>query len=42
MGKAFCMFMDMDKMVGPDFESGLAGMKSVVESQAAPAHAAAQ
>ena len=29
--KAFCLFMDMDKMVGGDFEKGLANMKSVVE-----------
>ena len=41
MGKLFCMFMDMDKLVGSDFEKGLAGMKSVVESQPAPAHAMA-
>jgi hypothetical protein len=32
IGKAFCMVMDMDKMVGGDFEKGLANMKSVVES----------
>ena len=41
MGKAFCMFMNMDRLVGTDFEKGLAGMKTVAESQAAPAHAAA-
>ncbi len=41
MGKLFCMFMDMDKMVGGDFEKGLAGMTKVAESQVAPAHAAA-
>jgi hypothetical protein len=35
------MFMDMDKLVGSDFEKGLASMKQVAESQAAPAHAAA-
>ncbi len=29
--KAMCMVMDMDKMVGGDFEKGLANMKSVVE-----------
>jgi hypothetical protein len=34
--KAFCMFMDTDKMVGSDFEKGLAAMKTLVESQAAP------
>lgn len=32
LSKAFCMFMDMDKMVGGDFEKGLASMKAVVES----------
>ncbi len=30
--KAFCMFVSMDKMVGGDFEKGLARMKSVVET----------
>jgi hypothetical protein len=39
MGKAFCMFMNMDKMVGADFEKGLAGMKSAVEASP-PAQAA--
>lgn len=29
--KAFCMFMNMDKMVGKDFEKGLAGLKAVSE-----------
>ncbi len=36
IAKAFCLFMNMDKMVGGDFEKGLAQMKSVVE--AAPKH----
>ena len=31
--KAFCLFMDMDKMVGGDFEKGLAQMKAVVEAK---------
>jgi len=31
ISKAFCLFMNMDKMVGGDFEKGLASMKSVVE-----------
>lgn len=31
MGKIIHVFMDMDKMVGPDFEKGLAQMKGVVE-----------
>ena len=34
MGKAFGLFMNMDKMVGDDFQKGLAQMKSV--SEAAP------
>lgn len=32
--KAFCLVMDMDKMIGGDFEKGLAQMKTVVESGA--------
>jgi hypothetical protein len=31
--KAFCLFMDMDKMVGADFEKGLAQMKTAVEAK---------
>ena len=31
--KAICMFMDMDEMVGGDFDEGLANLKSVVESK---------
>ena len=34
VGKAFTLFMDMDKMVGPDFERGLANMKGVAEAAA--------
>jgi hypothetical protein len=34
MSKAFSMFMDMDKMVGGDFERGLASMKTVAEASA--------
>jgi hypothetical protein len=30
--KAFGLFMNMDKMIGGDFEKGLANMKAVVES----------
>ena len=38
IGKAFAMFVDCDKMIGGDFEKGLAAMKAVVESAAkAPA-----
>jgi len=32
MAKAFGLFMNMDKMVGGDFEKGLAQLKSVVEA----------
>ena len=34
MGKAISLIMDCDKMVGGDFEKGLASMKAVVESPA--------
>lgn len=40
LGKAVCMFMNMDKVVGGSFEQGLAQMKSVVEAKVkAPADA---
>jgi hypothetical protein len=32
MAKAICMFMSMDKMVGGQFDQGLAQMKSVAEA----------
>ncbi|MFN0140062.1 MAG: SRPBCC family protein [Pyrinomonadaceae bacterium] len=32
MSKAFGLLMDMDKMIGPDFEKGLAQMKTVAEA----------
>jgi len=32
IGKAFSLFMNMDKMIGADFEKGLAQMKTVAES----------
>jgi hypothetical protein len=32
IAKAFCLFMSMDKMVGGQFDKGLASMKSVVEA----------
>jgi hypothetical protein len=32
IGKAFCLFMNMDKMIGGQFEKGLTDMKAVVES----------
>ena len=34
VGKAFGLFMNMDKMVGGDFEKGLAQMKSIAEASA--------
>ena len=34
MGKAFGLFMNMDKMVGGDFDKGLAQMKAVAETAA--------
>jgi len=33
MLKGFSMFCDMDKMIGKDFEKGLAGIKGIAESQ---------
>lgn len=42
MGKAFALIMNMDKMIGGDFEKGLTNMKTVVEgSAAAPIQATA-
>jgi len=32
IGKAMCLFMPIEKMVGPDFERGLAQLKQVVEA----------
>ena len=40
MAKAMSLFMNMDKMIGPDFERGLASLGHVVPSAAAPAAAA--
>jgi hypothetical protein len=37
MGKAMSLFIDCDKMMGGEFEKGLANMKKVVESQPAAA-----
>jgi len=33
MSKAFCLFMDMDEMLGGQFELGLAQLKAVAEAQ---------
>ena len=35
LAKVMCVFMDMEKMVGPDFEAGLASLKAVAEKPAA-------
>jgi hypothetical protein len=42
MGKAFGIFMNMDKMIGSDFETGLGSLKSASEAQAAKVEAAAR
>jgi uncharacterized protein YndB with AHSA1/START domain len=34
LSKVMCLFVDMDKMVGTDFEVGLANLKAVTEGQA--------
>jgi polyketide cyclase/dehydrase/lipid transport protein len=34
IGKAMCLVMNMDKMVGGDFEKGLAQMKTIAEKSA--------
>ena len=41
MGKAFGLFMNMDKTVGGDFERGLTGLKAVAEVAPKPAAAVA-
>ena len=33
LGRFFCLFMNMDKMVGGEFEKGLAKLKGMVEAQ---------
>ena len=33
IGKVMSVFMDMDKMIGKDFEAGLAAMKTAAESK---------
>jgi len=32
VGKMFCLFMDMDEMIGGKYEEGLANMKKIVEA----------
>ena len=39
MSKAMCLVMDMDKMIGKDFEKGLAQLKQIAEAAPAPAAA---
>ena len=39
VGKFFCIFMNMDKMIGADFEKGLAAMKTAAEAVPPPAPA---
>jgi len=34
IGKAMCLFMNMDKMVGGQFETGLTALKSIAEASA--------
>lgn len=34
IAKAMCLFMNMDKMIGGQFDQGLTAMKSIVESNA--------
>jgi hypothetical protein len=35
LSKGMCLFLDMDKMVGGEFEKGLASIKAIVEKPAA-------
>jgi hypothetical protein len=42
IGKAFSLVMNMDKLVGGDFERGLASLKRVAESTPAPSEPTAQ
>lgn len=35
VGKAMCLVKDMDQVIGPDFEKGLAALKAVAEAEAA-------
>ena len=37
--KAFGLFVNCDKMIGPDFEKGLASMKAIAEAEAKKQHA---
>jgi hypothetical protein len=35
IGKAFSLYMSMDKAIGPDFEAGLASLKTIAEAKQA-------
>ena len=41
VGKAMSLFMDMDQMIGKDFERGLGNLKAIAETRASSATAAA-
>lgn len=41
IGKAMCLFIDMDKMVGGDFEKGLAALEKAAQANPVPAPVAA-
>jgi hypothetical protein len=41
VGKAMCLVKSMDRMIGPDFERGLAALKAVAESEAGRSAASA-
>lgn len=36
MGKAMCLFMDMDAMLGTEFEKGLASLRKIAEAKSMP------
>jgi len=38
VGKLFCLFMNMDTMIGGEFEKGLAALRTIVESPPAEAN----
>jgi carbon monoxide dehydrogenase subunit G len=38
VSKAMCLVMDMDKMVGKDFEQGLANLNTVAQAKASSVH----
>lgn len=42
VGRLFCLFMDMDKMIGDKYDEGLANLKAIVEAPIAPAKAVEQ